>query len=136
MRRARLFAVGRRSNPARLVLALSVAVVLGVFLVYVSFAGGGTPSIQPSELKSRTGEVVLSGRVASRAIERGDVNWFRLRDVQGTATVRVAYPAGLPDQFKVGRHIRLDGRLRNGVFWGKPGTMVTKCPSKYAPESS
>jgi cytochrome c-type biogenesis protein CcmE len=128
--------VGRRSNPARLVLALSIAVVLGIFLVYVSFAGGGTPAIQPSELKGRTDAVVLSGRIVSRAVKRGDVNWFRLRDVEGTATVRVAYAAGLPDQFKVGRDIRLDGRLRNGVFWGKPGTMITKCPSKYAPEKS
>jgi cytochrome c-type biogenesis protein CcmE len=118
------------------VLALSIAVVLGIFLVYVPFAGGGTPAIQPSELKGRTDAVVLSGRIVSRAVKRGDVNWFRLRDVEGTATVRVAYAAGLPDQFKVGRDIRLDGRLRNGVFWGKPGTMITKCPSKYAPEKS
>jgi cytochrome c-type biogenesis protein CcmE len=118
------------------VLALSVAAVLAVFLVYVSLAGGGTPAIQPSELKGRTEAVVLSGRVASPAVARGDVHWFRLRDIEGTASVRVAYAAGLPDQFKVGRDIRLDGSLRNGVFWGKPGTMVTKCPSKYAPETS
>ena len=43
--------MARRSNPARLVLALSVAAVLAVFLVYVSFAGGGTPAVEPSELK-------------------------------------------------------------------------------------
>jgi cytochrome c-type biogenesis protein CcmE len=118
------------------VLALSVAAVLAVFLVYVSFAGGGTPAIQPSELGGRTDAVVLSGRVVSRAVERDGVHRFRLRDVEGTETVQVAYAAGLPDQFKVGRDIRLDGRLRNGVFWGKPGSMVTKCPSKYAPDKS
>jgi cytochrome c-type biogenesis protein CcmE len=118
------------------VLALSVAAVLAIFLVYVSLAGGGTPAIQPSELKGRTEPVVLSGRVVSPAVRRGDVHWFRLRDVEGTATVRVAYAAGLPDQFKVGRDIRLDGQLRNGVFRGKPGTMITKCPSKYTPEKN
>jgi cytochrome c-type biogenesis protein CcmE len=37
----------------------------------------------------------------------------------------------VPDQFKVGREIRLEGRVRNGVFVGEPGTLVTKCPSKY-----
>jgi cytochrome c-type biogenesis protein CcmE len=134
MEGARLSAVGRRSNPVRLVLALSVAAVLAVFLIYVSLAGGGTPSIQPSQLNGRTDAVVLAGRVASPAVARGDVNWFGLRDAEGTATVRVAYAAGLPDQFKLGRDIRLEGRLRNGVFWGKPGTMITRCPSKYAPE--
>ncbi len=110
--------------------------MLAVFLVYVSLAGGGTPAIQPSELDGRTDEVVLSGRVASREIERNGVHRFTLRDIEGPGTVRVAYAAGLPDQFKVGRDIRLEGRLRDGVFWGKPGKMVTKCPSKYAPDKS
>jgi cytochrome c-type biogenesis protein CcmE len=129
--------VGRRSNPARLVLALSVAAVLAVFLVYVSFAGGGTPALQPSELKGRTEKVMLSGQVVGPVKPHGDVYRFRLRDPKGTATVPVAYAAGLPDQFKVGRDIRLTGRLApNGVFWGEPGTMITKCPSKYAPKKS
>ena len=34
------------------------------------------------------------------------------------------------DQFKVGRDIRLDGQLRNGVFWGKPGTMITRARTR------
>jgi cytochrome c-type biogenesis protein CcmE len=128
--------VARRSNPARLVLALSVAIVLAIFLVYVSFAGGGTPSLQPSELKGRTENVLLSGRVLGPLRPQGDVNRFRLRDPKGTATVPVIYAAGLPDQFKIGRDIRLSGRLVNGVFVGEPGTMITKCPSKYAPKQS
>jgi cytochrome c-type biogenesis protein CcmE len=127
--------VGRRSNPARLVLALSVAAVLAIFLVYVSFAGGGTPALQPSELKGRADKVMLSGRVVS-PVQRGDVNRFRLRDPKGTATVPVTYASGLPDQFKVGRDLRVNGRLVNGVFVGEPGTMITKCPSKYAPKMS
>jgi cytochrome c-type biogenesis protein CcmE len=127
--------VGRRSNPARLILALSVAAVLAIFLVYVSFAGG-TPALQPSELKGRTEKVMLSGRVLAPVSPRGDVYRFRLRDPQGSATVPVSYAAGLPDQFKEGRDIRLDGRLVNGVFVGEPGTMITKCPSKYAPKKT
>lgn len=128
--------MGRRSNPARLVLALSVAAVLAIFLLYVSFAGGGTPALQPSELKGRTEKVMLSGRVLAPLSPQGDVYRFRLRDPTGTATVPVAYAAGLPDQFKVGRDIRLEGRLVNGVFVGVPGTMITKCPSKYAPKNT
>ena len=30
-------------------------------------------------------------------------------------------PPEAPDQFKVGRDIRLDGQLRNGVFLGQAG---------------
>ncbi len=114
-------------------LALSVAAVLAVFLVYVSLAGGGTPAVQPSELHGRTEAVVLSGRVVG-LLSRGEVTRFRLRDVKGSATVPVSYAGGLPDQFKVGRDLRVKGQLRHGVFVGKPGTMVTKCPSKYAPK--
>jgi cytochrome c-type biogenesis protein CcmE len=37
--------------------------------------------------------------------------------------------------FRAGRDIVVDGHLRNGVFVAKPGTMVTKCPSKYSASS-
>ena len=46
----------------------------------------------------------------------------------------VVYRDSVPDQFKPGREVRLEGRLQNGVFVGKPGTLVTKCPSKYQAE--
>ena len=128
--------MGRRSNPARLVLALSVAAVLAVFLVYVSLAGGGTPSIQPSQLNGRSETVVLGGRVLEPIATRGNVTTFRLRDPKGTATVRVRYADSLPDQFKAGRDLQVKGRLVSGVFVGEPGTMITKCPSKYVPKKT
>lgn len=59
---------------------------------------------------------------------------FRLRDVKGTTTVPVVYKGSVPDLFKTGRDVVVDGRLRNGVFIAVPNTLVTKCPSKYAPK--
>ena len=122
-----------RRSPARLVIALSVAAVLAVFLVYVAIAGGGTPDIQPSELKNRKGEVVLTGRVVDGSIrETAEGVRFRLRDIEGTASVLVVYPDEPPDQFKDNRDLSLRGRLtRAGLFRGEAGTMITKCPSKY-----
>ena len=118
--------------------ALSVAALLAVFLVYVSIAGGGTPSLAPSELKGRSGEVSLAGRVLGpvRGKAREGGLRFRLRDVKGTATVSVVYTGSVPDMFRAGRDISLKGELRNGTFVGKPGTMITKCPSKYTPKKS
>jgi cytochrome c-type biogenesis protein CcmE len=128
--------VARRGSPARLVVALSIAALLAVFLVYVSIAGGGTPSLAPSELKGRSGDVTLAGRVLAPV--RGEAREaglrFRLRDVKGTATVPVVYKDSVPDMFRAGRDVSLKGELRNGVFVGKPGTMITKCPSKYTPK--
>ena len=119
-------------------IALSVAALLAVFLVYVSIAGGGTPSLAPSELKGRSGEVSLAGRVLGpvRGKARQGGLRFRLRDVKGTATIPVVYTGSVPDMFRAGRDISLKGELRDGVFVGKPGTMITKCPSKYTPKKN
>jgi cytochrome c-type biogenesis protein CcmE len=129
--------VARQASPARLVFAVSIAAALAVFLLYVSVAGG-TPSLQPSQLDGRTGEVALVGKVVGP--ETGDSygagKRFRLRDVEGSAMVPVVYKGSVPDQFKVGREVRLEGELRNGVFVGEPDTLVTKCPSKYTEKQS
>ena len=104
------------ASPARLVIALSVAAVLAVFLLYTSIAGGGNPSLAPSELAGRTGEVQLAGVVVGPVT--GD------------------YSGSVPDLFKVGRHVVVDGALRRGTFVAVPGSLITKCPSKYAPKQS
>jgi cytochrome c-type biogenesis protein CcmE len=128
--------VARRGSPARLVVALSVAAVLAVFLLYTSIAGGGTPVVRPSQLAGHDGRVSLMGQVVGTS--SGDAHAaglrFRLRDVKGTTTVPVVYKGSVPDLFKTGRDVVVDGRLRNGVFIAVPDTLVTKCPSKYAPK--
>jgi cytochrome c-type biogenesis protein CcmE len=117
------------------VIALSVAAVLAVFLLYTSIAGGGTPSIAPSELAGRTEQVSLAGLVVGPIT--GDAHAgglrFTLKDIEGDsrAAIRVVYTGSVPDLFRGGRHIVVDGRLRKGEFVAIPGSMVTKCPSKY-----
>jgi cytochrome c-type biogenesis protein CcmE len=127
--------MARRASPARLVLALGVAAMLAIFLVYTSIAGG-TPQLSPSELNGRTGEVALVGKVVGSVSgdARGDGLRFQLRDVEGSGAVPVVYRGSVPDLFKSGRDISLKGELKNGTFVGTPGTLVTKCPSKYVAE--
>ena len=125
-----------RRNPARLVIALSVAAVLAVFLLYTSFAGGSTPSLQPSELAGHDGTVNLAGTVVGRPSgdARGEGLRFTVRDVQGTATVPVVYRGSVPDLFRSGRDVYMRGRLDGRTFVAEPDSLVTKCPSKYASE--
>jgi cytochrome c-type biogenesis protein CcmE len=61
---------------------------------------------------------------------------FRLEDISGesAASVAVVYTGSVPDLFKIGRHIVVDGELAKGTFVAQPGSMITKCPSKYAPK--
>ena len=122
-------------------IALSVAAVLAVFLLYTSIAGGGTPTVAPSELGGRT-DVVSLGGIAVGPVT-GDAHGgglrFRLRDLGSATTARgvsVVYRGSVPDQFKPGRELVVEGQLRNGTFVANPGTMITKCPSTYAPKKS
>jgi cytochrome c-type biogenesis protein CcmE len=127
--------VARRRNPARLVIALSVAGVLAVFLLYTSFAGGATPSLRPSELADHRGKVSLAGTVIGpvQGDPRGAGMRFQLRDIDGPATVAVVYRGSVPDLFRAGREVYMRGELRAGVFVAEADSLVTKCPSKYAP---
>ncbi len=130
--------MARKRNPARLVIALSVAAALAIFLLYASVAGGGTPSLAPSELDGRTGRVALAGKVVGRVTGDAHAGGLRfvLRDVKGTSTVPVVYEGSVPDLFRVGRDVHVEGSLRSGTFVAVPDTLVTKCPSKYAPEKN
>jgi len=127
-----------RRNPVRLVIALSIAAVLAAFLVYTSFAGGATPSVQPSQLAAHDGRVTLGGKVVGPVT--GDAHQgglkFALRDVKGTETVPVVYVGSVPDLFKVGREVMLKGEVEKGVFMAEKDSLVTKCPSKYSPSKN
>ena len=121
-------------------IALLVAAVLAVFLLYTSIAGGGNPALSPSQLAGHSGKVQLAGTVVGPV--RGDAHagglHFALQDISGAhrTSVPIVYSGSVPDLFKVGRHVVLDGRLRDGRFVAVPGSMITKCPSKYAPKRS
>ena len=125
--------VQRRNNTPRLIIALSVASVLAVFLLYTSLAGSATPSLTPRSVIGHSGEVTLAGAAVGPL--SGDAHGsglrFTLKEIDGTATVPVVYRGSVPDLFKLGRHVFMQGRLHGGVFEATPGSLVTKCPSKY-----
>jgi cytochrome c-type biogenesis protein CcmE len=117
------------------VIAISVAGVLAIFLLYTSLFGGGTPSLSPSKLAGHQGRVSVVGKVAGRPTGDGHDRALRftLRDRDGATTVPVVYHGSVPDLFKAGREVVVEGTLVHGTFVAVPGTLVTKCPSKYTP---
>ena len=123
--------------PARLVIALSVAAVLAVFLLYTSFAGGATPSLRPSQLAGHDGKVSLAGIVVGpvdgRCARRAACA-SRCATSTGAATVPVVYTRLGPGPLhRPAATSTCEGELVNGVFVAEPDSLVTKCPSKYAP---
>ena len=121
-------------------IALSVAAALAVFILYTAVVGGATTQLSPSQLTGHTDHVSLVGAVVGPVT--GDAHGaglrFRVKDVSGSSKVMVpvVYRGSVPDLFKVGRHIVLTGQLNGATFVGDSGSLVTKCPSKYAPAKS
>jgi cytochrome c-type biogenesis protein CcmE len=125
----------RRKRTIRLVIALSVAVLLGGALIYTSFSAA-TEAQQPSDLiggGTPGKSYELTGTVARDSVRHdGDALLFRLRDRHGTATLPVRYVGEVPDPFREGREVVLKGALRDGTFVGERDSLVTKCPSKFS----
>jgi len=127
-----------RKRTIRLVVALSVAVLLAVGLVYTSFSAS-TEAKEPSQLLSATPgtSYEMTGRVVPKSVRReGEGLRFRVADRDGGASIPVTYTGVVPDPFRGGREIILTGVVENDTFVGEPDTLITKCPSKFTTENS
>jgi cytochrome c-type biogenesis protein CcmE len=124
----------QRKRKIRLVVALGVAVLLAVALVYTSFSAS-TEAKQPSELLNAApgSSYDLTGRVVPGSIHHQGVDLlFRVVDREGGGpSLPVTYRGTVPGPFRDGREIILTGKVERGVFVGEPDTLVTKCPSKF-----
>ena len=126
-----------RKRKIRLVVALSAAVLLAGALVWASFSTG-TSQLLPSEALAQTpdGRFELGGTVVRGSVkESGDELRFAIQDPNGSARIPVEYAGAVPDPFREGREVLVDGRLEGGRFVGEPNTMTTKCPSKFKAKS-
>ena len=126
--------------------ALSVAAVLAIFLLYVSIAGGRTPQLEPSQLPGHHERVMLVGKVVGpirgSGYSPGGLR-FKLADIDSKSKMmaRVVYHGSVPDLFKLGRHVVVEGRApesfgRPITFVAQRDSLVTKCPSKYSPKKT
>jgi len=121
-------------NPARLIVALAVAAVLAVFLVYTALRGASTPTYTPSQLAVHTGKLAVVGAVigpvAGDSHSPGGLR-FGLKNIDGkSGVVPVVYHGDNPPPlFRAGRHVVVSGTFVNGRVAGSD--ILTKCPSKY-----
>ncbi|HVD39722.1 MAG TPA: cytochrome c maturation protein CcmE [Solirubrobacterales bacterium] len=128
----------QRKRKIRLLVALSVAVLLAVALVYTSFSAA-TGAKEPSELVNAAPgtSAQLTGKVVKGSIERdGNGIAFRVVDRDGNGeSLPVTYEGAVPDPFRGGREIVLTGTVESAGFVGEPETLITKCPSKFTTKS-
>ncbi len=128
-----------RKRTIRLVAALSIVVVLALGLVWTSFSAA-TQASTPSQVRlagepGRSYE--LTGKVVDGSVRQGAEQLrFAIRDRQGSASVPVVYAGVVPDPFREGREVIVEGRMQGGTFMAERDSLVTKCPSKFSKQST
>lgn len=128
-----------RKRKIRLGVALSVAVLLAVALIYVSF-NASSNTAEPTQImaaspgqKYEMNATVVPGSIK----QRGETMDFEVEDRNGGEPMPVSYTGVVPDPFHGGREIILTGqRESSGTFVGEPESLITKCPSKFTTNAS
>jgi cytochrome c-type biogenesis protein CcmE len=123
-----------RKRTARLIVALSAALVLAGALIYTSFSAA-SPALSPSQLIHRAQpgrSYQLTGTVVRGSVHRlaGRLD-FSVSDRGGRTAIPVQYTGTVPDPFREGREVIVTVRKRGARFVGERDSLITKCPSKY-----
>ena len=123
----------------RFIIGGALIIIAIVFLIVLGLKSGATYYYEVSELlaqePSLAGKTVrVAGEVAPDVEHEVGKLRFRIIDAASqNTTLSVVYQGPLPDTFKAGRDIVVEGKYTpGGVF--EATTIITKCPSKYQPE--
>ena len=111
------------------------------YLGYIGFMGAATYYYEVGELiaqgSSIYGENVrVNGQTAPGSVEQeaqGRILRFTMIDIDGEESLPVVYQGVVPDTFKVGNEVVVEGHLNSGGIF-QAHTLMPKCPSKYLPE--
>jgi cytochrome c-type biogenesis protein CcmE len=112
--------------------AALVAACVG-YLIYTASGGSAEYYLTVSELRSHTdGANVRVAGVVQNDVQKSDGGLHvAFTEKDGTASVPVDYTGTLPDIFKPGITVVVDGRLgKDGVFHAR--TLLAKCPSRFS----
>jgi cytochrome c-type biogenesis protein CcmE len=133
-------------SRSRFAIALTLAAVLGGWLIWTSIGGSLETYTSSSGLVTTADGTTyrLNGRVApgspKDAAERAQTAEglrFVVRDKEmPSVSVPVEYRGNVPDAFKDGREIVVTGHMEDGVFQADRGTLITLCPSKFMEEQA
>lgn len=123
-----------RKRTARLIVALSAAVLLASALIYTTFSAA-SPTVTPSRLLREAlpgRSYQLTGKVANGSVRHdGETLYFSVQDRTGGPSVALSYTGTVPDPFREGREVIVTVSKQGGRFVGERDSLITKCPSKY-----
>ncbi len=114
-----------------------VVLVVGVIVVILSSTGSGAYSLKIKQVQANRSELTgkelrVSGKVVKGSLKNNNGGFdheFLLSDAQGRRLL-CRYHGALPDPFKEGRNVIVQGMLqKDGSI--QASQLIVKCPSKY-----
>jgi cytochrome c-type biogenesis protein CcmE len=116
-----------------------ILVIALAYFGFMAFQGSVTYYYTVSELIAQedtlSGENVrVNGQVAADPVivEPGSIT-LTFSIIEGNKTLPVVYQGAVPDTFKPGSDVVVEGHLNSaGIF--QASKILTKCPSKYVPK--
>ncbi len=109
------------------------------YLGFTGFQSSATYYYTVSELTGQGGSIYgenvrVNGQVAPGSVEQAaQGRILRFTIAEGEVSLSVVYQGVVPDTFKVGNDVVIEGQLNSdGTF--QAHTLMPKCPSKYIPE--
>ncbi len=118
----------------------SVVIVLVIgYLVYAGVRDTMVYYMTPTELLAKGEAIYGQGVRASGNIKDGSINWdpkaleLEFILVDGKKSIPVHYQGVVPDTFKYGVEVVVEGKLVNEQLF-EATMLLAKCPSKYEPE--
>ncbi len=119
-----------------------IIIVLAIgYLGFMGFTASATYYYTVSEIMEQGSSVYgknvrVNGEVAPGSVEQEAGSFvlrFTIVDVEGEESLPVVYQGVVPDTFKVGNAVVVEGRINpDGVF--QAHTLMPVCPSRYVPE--
>lgn len=110
------------------------------YLGYLGFSSSAAYYYEVSELLEQGDSIYaqsarVNGKVVPGSIEQeteGLTLRFTISDIESEATLPVVYHGAVPDTFKVGGEVVIEGKYTaEGIF--EATNILTRCASKYVP---
>lgn len=126
----------------KFIVGVAIIIATVAFLVYSAVDQTKMYMVTVAEyLGNRDAYAGTTVRIAGR-VRQDSMHWesvtrdltFTLDDMQTNAAVEVHYRGLLPDMFAEGRDVVVEGPQSDGPVF-EASSVLTSCPSKYAPES-
>lgn len=122
----------RRAPISFLIAGLAVAGAV-IYLVLANTGASAEFYMTIKELRACTScsarDVRVAGNVADSSITHDSAQAVHFTVADGAESMPVVYGGTLPDTFKAGAQVVVEGKLTNGVF--KADNLFAKCPSKF-----